>query len=201
MPGQFNNNMFLNPQMGMKPAPVQGGGMQQGMPMGGQGQPMPGGPQPMPTPPMGQPPQQGGTPPGGEHANFAMLQAMGNRMPGHGSTLQSQIDDIMGQIQRAQFNGANPMMIAGLQMKLQQLQRQQQESYARQMADMMRNKPIFAPSRGQSSGRGGGGGGSRSRMGGGASWQDQTMQNYQADMWLLQQLMSGGGGGYGPQIG
>ena len=45
MPGQFNNNMYENPQMGMKPAPMQAGGMQQGIPMGGQGPPMQGGPQ------------------------------------------------------------------------------------------------------------------------------------------------------------
>ena len=192
MPGQFNNNMYLNPQMGMKPAPVQGGGMQQGMPMGGQGQPMPGEPQPMPNPPA-----QGGQnnddiqtqrlmalfSGGGmqQQNQFAQLQ---NQFPNPAAQYQSQIDDIMGQIQRAQFNGANPMMIADLQMQLQQLQRQQQESHALQMADMMRNKPVGSP-----------------RIGGGTSFNPQEQQNYQADMWLLQQLMSGGGGGYGPQIG
>ena len=181
MPGQFNNNMYLNPQMGMKPAPVQGGGMQQGMPMGGQGQPMPGGPQPMPKPPMGQPPQQGGGLPQGQ--DFASMQAFGGRMNAAGSNLQPQIDDIMMQMQQAQFSGANPMVISGLQMQLQQLQRQQQESNARQMADMMRNQPVGSP-----------------RIGGGTSVNQQGQQNYQADMWLLQQLM-GGGGGYGPQIG
>ena len=200
MPGQFNNNMYLNPQMGMKPAPVQGGGMQQGMPMGGQGQPMPGGgmQQGMPMGGQGQPMQGGGPqiPPGWAQQG----ETGGPQMPpgrfgmpilqggvggqGQGSNLQPQIDDIMGQIQRAQFNGANPMMIADLQMQLQQLQRQQQESYAVQMANMMRNKPVGSP-----------------RIGGGTSFNPQEQQNYQADMWLLQQLMSGGGGGYGPQIG
>jgi len=164
--------------------PMIGGGAQNkplGVPPGQQGQPMQGGPQPMSKPPMGQPPQQGGGLPQGQ--DFASMQAFGGRMNAAGSNLQSQMDDIMGQIQRAQFNGANPMMIADLQMQLQQLQRQQQESYAVQMANMMRNKPVGSP-----------------RIGGGTSFNPQEQQNYQADMWLLQQLM-GGGGGYGPPMG
>ena len=196
MPGQFNNNMFLNPQMGMKPAPVQGGGMQQGMPMGGQGQPMPGGgmqqgmpmggqgqpmpggPQPMPKPPA----QGGGMPPG---MQFAATQLQ-NQFANPAAQYQSQMDDIQRRLMFAQNSGANPNIIADLQMQLQQAQGAMQEAAIRMAAGREQNRPAVS--------QGIGGAGPSPSM-------QRGQNNYDIQTQMLMALFGGGGGGYGPQIG
>ena len=133
MPGYQDPFMGGPPQMG-----PQG---QQGSPMGG-GMPPMGGQQGQPQPRQG-PPQQGpggGGAPGGSPMDFQLANSVmgrGLNMSQGRDKYQGAIDDLMLQLQFAQMQGANPMVLADLQMQLQQAQRGmgewQNEAYANQM--------------------------------------------------------------------
>lgn len=183
MPGYQNPFMGGQPQMGQ-----QG---QQGLPMGGGMSPM-GGQQGPPSPRQG-PPQQGpggggqpGGVPGGDPMGFNFSASPGGASQGMYAgkqKYQGAIDDLMRQLQFAQIQGANPMVIADLQMQLQQQQRSfgewQNSEYANQM--------------GQYSQQGLG------AVGGGPGPRSQIQQNPFLQMLLLSSLGMGGGGG--PQMG
>ena len=152
-----------------------------------QGQPREQAPQPMPKPGDG----GGGIPNG---AQFAMMSGMNNPQspnyrPSGYQQYQSAIDDLQGQLMRAQVSGADPQTIAGLTMQLQQAQRAKQQAGYQALAQMRMRRPNPL------------GGVGSNRPGGGLSQgQQQGIQNWDANMQLLAQLWGLGGGGYG-QIG
>ena len=158
-----------------------GGGMP---PMGGQQGPQ----QPRQGPPQQGP--GGGGQPGGFPADFGFQAAnspMGkgqNRWQGK-EKYQGAIDDLMLQLQFAQMQGKSPMVIADLQMQLQQAQRGmgewQNSEYANQMAKYTQAGP--------------------GPVGSNRPGMSQLQQNPWLEMLLMGQLGMGGGpaGGRGGQ--
>ena len=171
---------YQNPFMGGQPQMGQQG--QQGAPPPRQGPPQMG-------PGMGgAPPQQGGDLGFDQNhpAYLRFLSGPGGQRMQRGQQkdkYQGAIDGLMQQLQFAQIQGANPMVLADLQMQLQQAQRAfgewQNEQYATQMGQMSRPG---APA-----------------VGGGPGAPSQLQQNPYLQMLLLGSL--GMGGGSGPQMG
>lgn len=104
---------------------------------------------------------------------------------------QSQIDDLMWQLQRAQIQGADPMTIASLQFQLQQAQRAQQQQAQRFAYQRERNRPGFGGGSVGSAGRGFRPGQSEMR----------GNQLYDMETQMLLALMGAGGGPGGPIMG
>jgi hypothetical protein len=115
----------------------------------------------------------------------------GGGMGGYGAQhgeLQGAINNIQQQLMMAQINGANPRVIAGLQMQLQEAQQAMQMAGMQAMYSHQMNRP--QPGLGSvGSGRPGGRPGPTDA---------RQQQDWSATMQMLSQLFGqGGGGGFG----